>query len=483
MYRDTSGKLYFADTQNHKIRMVDASGIITTVAGTGIAGDSGDGGPATSAQLDNPRGVHKDSSGNLYIADAYNHKIRKVDTSGDISTIAGTGSAGETGDGEAAILAEIDTPSDVLMDSSGNFFIADTNNHKIRQVDTFDDILTFVSNSGPGDDGDGGFAALAQLNKPYGMFKDPLGSLYIADRNNHKIRKVDLSTNIITTVAGTGSAGDTGDGGAATSAQLNEPRDMYKSAASGSLYIADTKNHKIRRVDTSGNMSTFAGTGSSGDGWDFSFSATTVPLDEPGDVLVSGSWLFISDTKNHKIRILSSWGWIWTFAGTGNAGSSGDGGYADDARLNEPRGIAIDSSYNIYIADKKNHKIRKVNTSDIITTVAGTGSSGYSGDGGLATDAKLDNPVDVFVDSSNNMYIVEDNGRRIRVVNAADGKIYTLAGTGGSGYNTDLPAVDTILKDPQGIAMDSAYGASRIFVSDTDNHKIKVLTLKAVYGL
>ncbi|MBT3175677.1 MAG: hypothetical protein HOG03_05240 [Desulfobacula sp.] len=482
IYMDSSGNLYIADKGNDKIRKVDTSGDISTIAGTGSSGSSGDGGAATAAQLDEPKGVFKDTTGNLYIADSNNSKIRKVDTSGDISTIAGTGSSGFSGDGSLATSAQINKPQAVLMDTTGELYIADTNNSKIRKVDTSGYILTFVSSSGAGDEGDGGLATLAQLNHPAGIFKDSSG-LYIADTNNHKIRKVDPS-GIITTIAGTGSSGWTGDGGAATSATLDSPRNMVKSASSGNLYIADTKNHAIRKVDTSGNISTFAGKGDAGYAGEGG-PATNAKMNEPSGVLVSGAYLYIADTKNHVIRRVaySAGLWrIWTYAGTGSSGSTGDGGLATLAKLNEPWAIAQDTSGNLYIADKNNHKIRKINTSGIISTFAGTGSSGYSGDGGLATLAQLKNPVDVFADSSNNIFIVELDGRRIRVVNAGDNKISTLAGTGASGYNKDLPAVETLLNDPEGIAMESAYGATRIFVSDTNNHKIKVLTLKTVYG-
>ncbi len=481
LFWDASGNLYIADKGNDKIRMVDASGIISRVAGTGSDGDSGDGGPAISAELHDPRGVYKDASGNLYIADSSNHKVRKVDTSGNISTFAGTGAAGDTGDGGPATSAKLAQPFDVLMDASGNLYIADKQRHKIRMVDTSGDILTFLSNAGAGDAGDGGLALLARTNNPGGIFKDST-ALYIADTYNHKIRKVDLSTNIITTIAGTGVAGSSGDGGPATAAQLNEPRGIYK-AASGNLYIADSKNHKIRRVNASGTISTFAGTGSSGDGWNFSYTATSVPLDEPYDVMVEGNYLYIADTKNHKIRRMNASGWIWTIAGTGNGGYNGDGRDADTAKLNEPRGIFMTTTGNLYIADTNNHRIRKVDTSDQISTVVGTGSSGDTGDGGLATLATLKDPVDVFVDNNNNIFIVDLESRRIRLVNATDNKIYTLAGTGVSGDGWDLPAVDTQLNDPNGIIMESAHGASRIFISDSGNHKIKVLLLKTVYGL
>ena len=481
LFLDTTGNLYIADKGNNKIRMVDASGIISRVAGIGSSGDSGDGGPALSAKLHDPRGVYKDASGNLYIADSSNHKVRKVDTSGDISTFAGTGAAGDTGDGGPAVSAKIDQPFDVLKDASGNLYIADKQKHKIRMVDTSGDILTFLSDAGAGDAGDGGLALLARTNNPGGIFKDS-STLYIADTNNHKIRKVDLLTNIITTIAGTGVAGSSGDGGPATQARLNEPRGIYQ-AASGNLYIADTKNHKIRRVNTSGTISTFAGTGSSGDGWNFSYDATSVRLNEPYDVMIEGNYLYIADTKNHKIRRMNASGWIWTIAGTGSAGDEGDGGDADDAELDGPRGIFMDTTGNLYIADTNNHKIRKVNTSDQISTVVGTGSSGDTGDGGLATAATLKDPVDIFVDTNSNIFIVDFESRRIRVVNATDDKIYTLAGTGASGDGTDIQAVDAELNNPTGIIMESAYGASRIFISDAGNHKIKVLLLKTIYGL
>jgi BRCT domain type II-containing protein len=468
---------YIADTNNHKIRKVNAFGIISTFAGTGTSGDAGDGGDALSALLDEPRGVFKNGT-DLYIADTKNHKIRKVNLSTNIiSRIAGTGDAGNTGDGAAATSARLNEPNNMVL-FSGELYIADTKNHIIRKVDTSGDISTIVGGGVLGDDG---FARLARLNEPNGIFKDDT-DLYIADTRNHRIRKIDLLTNIITTVAGTGVAGYNGDGISATLAQLNEPRNVLK-ATSGNLYIADTKNHRIRKVDTSGNISTFAGTGSSGDGSDFSYSATSVALDEPYDVMIADSYLYIADTKNHKIRRMNAWGWIWTIAGTGSAGDSGDGGAATSAELDEPQAVSTDMSGNLYIADTKNDKIRKVDTSGDIWTVAGTGDDGDIGDGNLAINARFKEPVSVFVDHNSNIFIVDRGARRIRVVNAGDEKIYHLAGTGDSDDTTDLPAVLAKFKDPAGITMATSYGGSQIFISDTGNHKIKVLEFKTVYGL
>jgi len=476
IFKDATG-IYIADTKNHKIRKVDTSGDISTFAGTGTPGDADDGvTDPLLALLNEPRGVFKDGT-DLYIADTKNHKIRKVDASGIISTIAGTGDAGNTGDGAAATSARLNEPNNMVF-FSGELYIADTKNHIIRKVDTSGDISTIV---GGGVLGDGGFARLARLNEPNGIFKDDT-DLYIADTRNHRIRKIDLLTNIITTIAGTGEAGSTGDGGAATSARLNEPRSVFV-APSGNLYIADTKNHKIRRVNTSGTISTFAGTGSSGDGSDFSYSATSVALDEPYDVMIEGNYLYIADTKNHKIRRMNASGWIWTIAGTGSAGDSGDGGAATSAKLDEPRAVSMDMSGNLYIADTKNDKIRKVDTSGDIWTVAGTGDDGDIGDGDLAINARFKEPVSVFVDRNSNIFIVDRGARRIRVVNAGDEKIYHLAGTGDSDDTADLPAVLAKFKDPAGITMATSYGGSQIFISDTGNHKIKVLEFKTVYGL
>ncbi|MBL6993212.1 hypothetical protein [Desulfobacula sp.] len=487
IYVDSSDNIYIADTKNHIIRKVDGTtNIITKFAGTaGSSGSSGDGGPAVNSQLNEPRGIYVDSSDDLYIADAKNHIIRKVDgTTSIITKFAGTaGAAGYSGDGGLAVNAQLNEPCGITA-SSGNLYIADTKNHRIRRVDTTGNIITVVSTGSSGFSGDGGPALLARLNVPKGIFMDSWGNLYIADRGNHKIRRVDTSGNI-TTVAGTGSSGDSGDGGLATLAQLDEPRRIFVDS-SDNLYIADTRNHRIRKVDASGIITTVAGTGSSGFSGDGGL-ATLAQLDEPHGVFVDSSGnIYIADRKNHRIRkVDGATGIITTVSGRPGSGFSGDGGLATDAKHNQPRGIFKDSSGNLYIADTDNHRIRKVDAAtQIITTVAGTGNSwGPLGDGGLATSARIKEPVEIFLDHNYNIFIADRDDRRIRVVNAIDGKIYTLAGTGASGDTTDQPAVLSRFQDPAGITMASGYGGSRIYISDTGNHKIKVLLLKTVYGL
>jgi sugar lactone lactonase YvrE len=334
------------------------SGFIITVAGNGTLGYSGDSGAATSAELYDPSGVAVDSLGNIYIADMYNHRIRKVSTSGIITTVAGNGTYGYSGNGGAATSAELYDPSSVAVDSSGNIFIADSNNHSIRKVSTSGIITTVAGNGTYGYSGDSGAATSAELYDPSGVAVDSSGNIYIADVSNQRVRKVDTS-GIITTVAGNGAYGYSGDSSAATSAELFYPRGVAVDS-SGNIYIADLNNHRIRKVSTSGI--------------------------------------------------------ITTVAGNGTYGYSGDSGAATSAELYNPSGVAVDSSGNIYIADVSNQRVRKVDTSGIITTVAGNGTYGYSGDSGAATSAELNGPYGVAVDSSGNIFIADLNNNRIRKV-------------------------------------------------------------------
>ena len=330
---------------------------IETVAGGGSS--FGDRGAATAGQLNTPSGVALDGAGNLYIADTNNHRIRKVDAStGNISTVAGTGTDGYSGDGGAATAARLNSPSGVAVDGAGNLYIADTGNSRIRKVDSSGNISTVAGTGTDGYSGDGAAATAARLNSPSGVAVDGAGNLYIADTGNSRIRKVDSSGNI-STVAGTGTRGFSGDGAAATSAQLRNPQGVALDGA-GNLYIADRFNHRIRKVDSSGNISTVAGSatrGFSGDG----AAATSAGLWGPWDVAVDGSGnLYIADRFNQRIRKVDSAGVITTVAGTGTRSFGGDGSAATAAQLNGPRGVALDGAGNLYIADSNNHRIRKV---------------------------------------------------------------------------------------------------------------------------
>ena len=254
---DQKEDLYIADFHSHRIRKLSSNGAISTVAGTGAAGYSGDGGPAIDAQLLNPTSVAYDRTGNLYLTDFGNHRVRKIDQDGKISTIAGTGTAGYSGDGGPAVNAEMNGPYSVAVDWDGNLFIAEINNHLVRKVDTNGVISTIAGTGTAGFSGDGGPAAAAQLNTPFCADVDSNGIIYIADTANHRIRKLDLNGEI-STFAGTGTAGFSGDNGPGANAMLNSPRWLTLSEADF-LYIADTGNNRIRRMNSSGAIVTYAG--------------------------------------------------------------------------------------------------------------------------------------------------------------------------------------------------------------------------------
>jgi sugar lactone lactonase YvrE len=476
---DSAGNLFISDSDNNIIRKISSSGIIATVAGNGTSGYSGDGGQATSAQLSGPMGVAVDSKGNLFIAVFGNGRIRKVSTDGIITTVAGTGTYGYNGDGIPATSAQLSLPTGVAVDSAGNLLIADYANSRVRMVDSSGIITTVAGNGTRGSIGDGGPATSAQLYNPEGVVADSAGSLFIADYGNHRIRKVS-SSGIITTVAGTGSMGSGGDGGPATSALLYYPSGVAVDSI-GNLFIADYGNHRIRKVSSSGIITTVAGAGTygySGDGG----PAASAQLYYPAGVAIdSAGNIFIADRSNHRIRKVSASGIITTVAGIGSIGSGGDGGLATSAPLYYPIGIAVDSTGNLFIAENLGHRIRKVSASGIIATVAGTGNSGYSGDGGLATSARLYLPAGVALDSTGNLYIADNGNSRIRKVSAS-GIITTVAGTGTSGYSGDSgPATSAQLYGPFGLTVDSS---GSLYIADSGNNRIrKVVTPKASVDL
>jgi uncharacterized protein (TIGR03437 family) len=409
---DSSGNLYIADTYNSNVRKVDTNGIISTVAGDGGQGGfAGDGGPATKALLQNPAGLAVDHSGNLYIADRGNNRVRMVAAStGIISTIAGSNASGFSGDGGPAAKATFTYPTSIAIDSSGNLYIADANNCAIRMISSAGIITTVAGTGGQwGYSGDNGKATNAKLSGPTGVAMDASGNLYIADAGNERIRRVD-SSGIITTVAGTGTAGFSGDGGAATAAMLSAPR-AVATDASGAVYVADLDNHRIRRFVPGGNIATFAGTATSvGDGG----PSTQARLTGPWGIAVDSTGnLFIADRLDNRVRKVIPSGTITTIAGSGRTGSGGDNGPGASANLNTPNGVAVDSSGNVYIADASNNVIRRVDASTgTITVFAGNygccyAGTGTGGDGGLATAATLYYPTAVAVDGAGNVYLTE----------------------------------------------------------------------------
>jgi len=332
--------------------------LITTIAGNGTHGFSGDGSSATLGELSRPAGLAVNAFGQLFVADTMNGRVREVNKAGTISTVAGNGMGSYPGDNAAATSAELTSPLGVAMDSAGNLYIADEFANRVRKVNASGIIVTVAGNGALGFTGDTGPATSAEMRAPFDVAVDGAGNLYIAEGASQRIRKVSAATGIITTVAGNGTPGYAGDNGPATVAELNNPNGVATDGG-GNLYIADATNNTVRKVTPAGT--------------------------------------------------------ITTVAGNGTAGFSGDGGAATSAALHDPAGVLVDSAGNLYIADSTNRRVRKVDTAGIITTVAGNGMTGFAGDGGDALSAAIA-PFAIAVETAGNLYIGDGGSSRVRKV-------------------------------------------------------------------
>ncbi|MBK8313867.1 MAG: hypothetical protein IPL01_07490 [Acidobacteria bacterium] len=626
---DSSGNLFFADTTNHRIRRVNSQGVLSTIAGTGVQGFSGDNGPAISAQLNSPLGVAVDKDGNVYFSDSNNHRIRLVNkATGRITTVAGSGVPGYSGDGATATDANMNLPENVTLDKDGNIYFADSNNHRIRKVTVATGFInTIAGTGGAGFSGDGGPATSAQLRLPNDIFVGQSGDVWISDAGNVRVRKITTATGNISTIAGGGSQGTDGEGVQATSAfftslasitgdasgnlivvdragarirriagsdntirtiaggastgntpdgsgalgvRLNNPfgvaldlsgrvvfseRDGHRirmvapavagdnippaisitapttassyNADSSPIYLTGTASDNssvvavrwqndrggaglavgtmdwsvpsigvqsgvnvitVTAIDSSGNSNsaaitvnfstqsviiTAAGTGTGGTEGDNGSGVAANLFGPSGVVLDTAGNIYFTDNTNRRVRKISSNGVITAFAGTGDLGTSGDGGPATAATFNSPRGIAIDKAGNIYVGDSNAHKIRRISIDGKIATVAGTGSGfgDFGGDGGPALQGDLNGPQGIAVDKDGNLFIADRNNSRIRKVDGKTGIITTIAGTGTISFSGDGgPAVQAELFLPTGVAVDK-FG--NVFIADTGNQRIR----------
>lgn len=462
---DAAGNVYIADVGNSRIRKVNTAGVIVTIAGNGTYGYSGDGGQATAAQLSSPFGVCVDAAGNIYIADTYNDRIRKVSPSGIITTVAGTGINGFSGNGGLASAAQLSSPSHVTVDPAGNIYIADVGNYMVRKVSPLGIISTVAGSNGSSPIVFGGPATGGAVYAA-GIAVDAIGNFYIC--GGSVVEKIN-SAGIITLVAGDLiNSGDSGDGGPATTALLYDPQGLAIDAA-GNIYFADHTNNKVKKINSSGIITTVAGitAGYNGDGG----LASAAYLDEPYGVgLTPAGDVLIADAFNFRIRkIASATGLISTVAGTVHVG---DGGPATDAEFKRIEGIKTDAIGNLYLADWVDGRVRKVDASGTITTIAGNGCTGYSGDGGPATSAMLAGPGDVITDGAGNIYITDYLGNRVRKVSPA-GIITTVAGNGTAGFSGDGgPATAANLYCPWFLAID---GTGNLYVSDI-NMRVRKIT-------
>jgi cysteine-rich repeat protein len=466
---DASGRLYVADRANHRVRRIDANGIITTHAGTGTAGFSGDGGQARDARLNDPRAVTVDPAGRLVIADRGNARIRRVANDGTITTIAGVGTAGNSGDGGPATQAEFESLSGVFADAVGRIFIVDANNHDVRRIDLDGTIVPVAGANFVGFCGDGGLAISACLYFPIGVAVDPAGRVFIADRNNGRIRRVETN-GVITTVAGTGLGGFSGDGGPSAAAQISGGVTGVTIDNRGRLLIVDGGNKRLRRIDEQGVINTVAGTGATGAAGDGG-PATSAPLRRPSSVAAGPDGaFFVADFDGHRVRRIAVDGTITTVAGIGAAGFAGDGGPATSALLSHPAGIAVDPSGRVYIADQDNHRVRRIELDGTIRTVAGTGTFSSVGDGVLATETGLAFPSGVAVDAGGRLFIASLNAHTVLRVDV-DGTSHRVAGTGTFGSSQDGGlATESALNFPINLAVDASGG---LLIVDRGSHRVR----------
>ncbi len=517
---DANGNLYLSDTGHNCVRKVNPGGIITTIAGTGTAGFSGDGGPAGAAQLNLPYGLAVDAAGNLYIADLGNNRVRRVSPDGTIATIAGTGVEGYSGDGGQADAAQLYTPRDVAVDAAANLYIAEFEGHRVRKVTPAGAIATVAGTGVAGLSGDGGPATVAELSFPAGLAVDRTGALYIADSGNNRVRKI-LSGGVISTVlggsastllatptavavdrsltiyvaeylslvvhsytaagvwsnfAGTGAPGYAGDGGPAIAAQLAMASHDMALDLAGDVFIAD--GMRVREAYADGLIATVAGDGylhAVGDGT----PATSAILYQPSAVAFDTSGnLFITDTGTERVRIVLATGLIQTLAGDGTAGYNTDGVAATAAELNAPMGLAMDPFGNLLLADTNNQRVREI-SAGVISTFAGTGAAGTGQEGLTPAEMPLRGPRGVCAGRDGSVYIVDTENHRVLVA-PPNGVVAVFAGNGSPGDAGDGDSARFAqLNQPSACALDGSGG---MFIADTANHRIREVTPAGVIG-
>ncbi len=519
---DADGNTYVADGSNHTIRKISPSGVVSTLAGLAGALGSIDG-TGTEARFNNPQGVAVDAGGNVYVADSSNHTIRKITPAGLVSTLAGQAGAWGSTDGTSGdpTTARFKQPAAVAVDAAGNIYVADSNNHTIRQITPAGVVSTLAGlalTSGTTN----GTGSLARFNVPYGVAVDKDGYVYVADRNNHTIRKITISAGVgaVSTLAGQAGTSGFTDGTATaasfympsgvavdadrniyvvcantirkitssdvvstfagwvgtsgstdatgTAARFNAPSGVAVDA-SGYVYVADTTNNTIRKITPGGVVNTLAGLAvqqGAADGLGTAaqfYNARGVAVDKDGNA-------YVGDTSNHTIRKITPAGVVSTLAGlAGNPGSTD--GTGSLARFSSPWGVAVDATGNVYVADKFNYTLRKITPAGVVTTLAGLAGNPGSADGTGAA-AQFFAPLGVAVDTAGNVYVADNNNHTIRKITPA-GEVTTLAGLAGTWGSADGTGTSAKFKYPSAVAVDTG---GYVYVADQSNYTIRMIT-------
>lgn len=472
---DAADNMYLSDTGLNRVFRVSTDGVVTTLAGTGKYGFSGDNGPALQAMLRGPAGVAVDRNGVVYIADASSYVVRAVDAAGMIRTVAGSrkfDSAGP-GDNGPATAASLGFPSGLAVSPDGSVVFVDEATSRARRFTPGGSISLVAGNGQFRGFPDGSLGRESFFYRPRMLARDAAGNIFVADSGKHVIYKV-TTGNQVYRVAGLGVQGSGRTSDAATDWLLDRPWGVAVSP-SGELYIADSGNNVIRKLTADGKLVTVAGIqgvdGSAGE----NVAATEGQLSFPEQMAFDRAGnLYIADWGAERVRLVTTDGKIRTFAGTGRGGFSGDQGPALQAQLFSPSGVAVDANNNVYIADQDNCRIRKVNSAGVITTIAGTGTGAScitGGDGGPAAKATLFYPVGLALDTAGNLYFSQPSGRVRRI--GTDGTMRTFAGTGQSGFAGDGgPATAGVLNVPQGLVVDPT---GTLYLSDTLNSRVRAV--------
>jgi hypothetical protein len=480
---DTAGNVYVADSTTETIREVSPGGVVTTLAGTlGVSGSND--GTGTAARFKNPYGVAVDGNGTVYVADDGNYTIRKITSGGVVTTIAGTAGVSGTNDGTGSA-AQFEAPSSIAVDTSGNLYATDSGDYTIRKITPGGVVTTLAGNIGFSGyfNGDAdGTGAAAEFYNPVGIAVDASGYVYVTDTLNCTVRKI-TPAGVVTTLAGMASnlGGDIGSSDGTGSAALFNSPSAIAVDSSGNLYVADSENDTVRKGTPPGGGSggsspgnliftTLAGSGNPLGSGSTDGAGGAALFDHPTSVAVDGNGnAYVADQGNDTIRKITAGGVVTTFAGSaGNPGSNNGTGGA--ARFNQPTGVAVDSSGNVYVADTNNSTIREITPAGVVTTLAGI--PGTTGDNnGMASAATFTNPTGLAVDSSGNIYVADDQDYLIRKITSG-GIVSTLAGTYNSRTDGSGSTSDAFFY-PTGVAVDSS---GNVYVADSENDNIRKIT-------